>query len=113
MGIVVSVLFFLLACVFEVGGGYLVWIWLKGGKPLWVGLIGGIFLVIYGLVATLQTQSFGRVFAGYGGFFIVFSLLWAYAFDGFRPDRYDVIGSVVILLGVGIMLYMPRNHLSF
>lgn len=109
MMILSSLFLFLLACFFEVGGGYLVWLWLREDKPIWVGIIGGICLAIYGVVATLQVQGFGRVYAAYGGFFITFSLIWAFFLDGFKPDRYDIIGAVVAIIGAGIMIYAPRN----
>ncbi|PAF51454.1 hypothetical protein BKH43_02090 [Helicobacter sp. 13S00401-1] len=106
-----SILYFLLACIFEVGGGYLVWIWLKNDRPLWIGILGMVMLAVYGVVATLQTSTFGRVFAGYGGIFIVFSIVWAMVFDKFKPDRFDIVGAVLILLGVFIMLY-GRNFIK-
>lgn len=65
-------------------------------------------LVLYGIVATLQTSNFGKTYATYGGFFIVMSLLWAYKFDNYVPDKYDVIGAFVSLLGVCIIYYAPR-----
>lgn len=104
-----SISIFILACFFEVGGGYLVWLWLRGGKSFWVGIIGAVALIIYGIIITLQSQSFGRVYAAYGGFFIAFSLLWAFIFDGFRADKYDIIGTVIALLGVCIIIYVPRE----
>jgi len=73
----------LLTGLCEIGGGYFVWLWLKEGKPFWYGLLGGFILVLYGVVATLQTSNFARVYATYGGVFIVMSLLWAYKFDNY------------------------------
>ena len=108
MTILKSVLIFILAGFCEIGGGYLVWGWAKNDKPLWYGILGGLILVLYGLVATLQTQSFARVYATYGGFFIVMSLLWAIKFDHFSPDKYDIIGALVALIGVCIIYYAPR-----
>jgi small multidrug resistance family-3 protein len=87
---------------------YLVWLWLKEDKPLLFGILGGSILVLYGVVATLQTESFGRVYATYGGFFIVMSLLWAIKFDHFTPDKFDVIGAIIALTGVCIIYYAPR-----
>lgn len=104
-----SVLIFILAGIAEIGGGYLVWLWLKQGKPWWVGLLGGCILALYGIIATLQTENFARVYATYGGFFIVMSILWAMKFDNFSPDKYDLIGALVALLGVCIIYYAPRG----
>jgi small multidrug resistance family-3 protein len=63
MDIVKSILIFLLAGICEIGGGYLIWLWLKEEKPIWFGLLGDIILAFYGMVATLQTANFGRVYA--------------------------------------------------
>ncbi|PJZ67004.1 YnfA family protein [Leptospira wolffii] len=103
-----SIAIFILAGFCEIGGGYLVWLWYREGKPLYYMILGGIVLAAYGLVAALQTSSFGRVYATYGGFFILMSLVWAWKVDGFQPDRYDIIGSLIALLGVGIIYYAPR-----
>lgn len=85
------------------------WLWLKENKPPWYGIIGGIVLAIYGVIATLQTANFGRVYATYGGVFIVMSLLWGWKVDQFIPDRFDIIGAFIALIGVAVMFYAPRN----
>ncbi len=74
--VVRSVILFLVAGVCEIGGGWLVWKWLRDHRPGWWGLLGGLVLVLYGVIPTLQTSHFGRIYAVYGGFFIVLSLLW-------------------------------------
>ncbi len=109
MDVLRSVPIFLLAGLCEIGGGYLVWLWLREDKPWWYGVVGGAMLALYGVVATLQTASFARVYATYGGIFIVLSILWSMKFDGFVPDKYDVIGALVALLGVCIIYYAPRG----
>jgi len=108
MAIFKSVLIFILAGFCEIGGGYLIWQWMKEDKPFWYGMLGGSILVLYGVVATLQTESFARVYATYGGFFIVMSLLWAIKFDQFSPDKFDIIGAIIALAGVCIIYYAPR-----
>lgn len=105
-----SLFIFILAGLCEIGGGYLIWLWLKEGKPPWYGITGGLILALYGIVATWQTASFGRVYAAYGGIFIVLALLWAWKVDGFKPDKYDLIGAVVALIGACIIVYMPRGN---
>lgn len=72
-------------------------------------IVGGIILIGYGIVAKFQTANFARTYATYGGIFIVMSLLWAYCFDGFKPDKFDIIGATVALIGVMIICYAPRN----
>lgn len=108
MLIIKSLFLFILAGLCEIGGGYLVWLWLKEGKPAAYGILGCFILALYGIVATYQPSSFGRVYASYGGFFIIMSLLWAYWVDGFVPDKYDMIGALIALLGVCIIYYAPR-----
>lgn len=109
MGTFKSILLFLLAGLCEIGGGYLMWLWIKKDKPWLLGALGAAILAAYGAVATLQTSNFARAYATYGGIFIVLSLLWAYKFDDFVPDKYDIIGATVALIGVCIIFYAPRN----
>lgn len=100
---------FILAGLCEIGGGYLIWMWLRKGYGVGYAIAGAIILVMYGVVATWQTENFARVYATYGGIFIVMSLVWAAIVDGFKPDRYDIIGAAVALLGVCIIYYGPRG----
>ena len=105
-----SILLFALAAVAEIGGAWLVWQGVREHRGwIWAG-VGVIALGIYGFVATLQPDAhFGRILAAYGGVFVAGSLLWGMAFDGFRPDRWDVIGAFVCLAGVGVIMYAPRG----
>ncbi len=101
-----SLVLFALAGLAEIGGGYLVWQWLREGKALWVGVVGGAILFLYGVIPTLQTEpAFGRVYAAYGGIFVVLSILWGMVFDGWRPDRYDLIGAAIALVGVFVIMW--------
>jgi small multidrug resistance family-3 protein len=104
-----SLLYFLLAGVLEIGGGYLVWLWLREDKSLGFALLGGFVLFLYAIVPTLQPAHFGRIYAAYGGVFIVLSLLWGWWIDGVKPDRMDWLGSWIALLGVLVMMYAPRT----
>lgn len=103
-----SIFLFFIAAVFEVGGGYLVWIWLRDNKSIYFGVAGLILLGLYGVIATLQPQNFGRVYAAYGGIFIVFSIFWAYFIDGFKPDKWDILGGVITLFGISIIMFAKR-----
>ena len=85
------------------------WLWWRDGRPWPVGLIGAIALVAYGIIPTYQAAHFGRVYAAYGGVFVVLSVLWGWAIDGTRPDRYDVLGALICVLGVAVMMYAPRG----
>lgn len=104
-----SVALFVAAAIAEIGGAYLVWVGLRDDKGPLVVALGVLALGIYGVVASLQPENeFGRVLAAYGGVFIIGSIAWGMAFDSFRPDRYDLIGAGVCLVGVAIIMYAPR-----
>lgn len=104
-----SVFLFILAGLCEIAGGYLVWLWLREGKSVLYAVLGGILLVLYGIIPTLQPTHFGRVYAAYGGVFVVMSVLWGWKVDGVEPDRYDLMGAVLCLLGIFIIMYAPRG----
>ena len=106
--VVASLALFALAGLCEVGGGYLMWSWWRNGAPWLVGLAGALVLVLYGIVPTYQATHFGRVYAAYGGVFVVLSLAWGWAVDGIRPDRFDVLGAAICLAGVAVIMYSPR-----
>jgi small multidrug resistance family-3 protein len=103
-----SIVLFALAGLCEIGGGYLVWQWWRNGAHWSLGLIGGLVLFLYGVVPTYQPAHFGRVYAAYGGCFILLSLAWGWSVDRMMPDRYDVIGGLICLGGVAIIMYWPR-----
>jgi small multidrug resistance family-3 protein len=109
MVITKSLVFFVLAGLFEIGGGYLVWLWLREGKSLWYAVGGAIVLALYGVIPTFQPAHFGRVYAAYGGVFIILSILWGWKVDKIAPDRFDLIGAAVCLAGVSIIMYWPRT----
>ena len=104
-----SALLFLVAGICEIGGGYLVWLWLRGGKSPWLALPAAVVLFVYGVVPTFQKAEFGRAYAAYGGVFVVLSVIWGWGIDGVRPDRYDVVGALIVLLGVMVIFYAPRG----
>jgi small multidrug resistance family-3 protein len=104
-----SIALFCAAALAEIGGAYLVWIGLREGYGPVAVAAGVVALALYGLLAAQQpSPEFGRVLAGYGGVFIIGSMLWAVVFDGFSPDRLDLAGAIVCLLGVGVIMYGPR-----
>jgi small multidrug resistance family-3 protein len=105
-----SIGLFLVAAVAEIGGAWLVWQgWREHRGLLWI--IGGVLaLGAYGFVATFQPDPhFGRLLAAYGGIFVVGSLAWGVLVDGFRPDRYDLIGAGLCVVGVAVIMYAPRG----
>lgn len=106
-----ALLLFALAGLAEIGGGWLVWQFLREGRPWPFGLVGALVLVLYGVIPTFQSDPhFGRVYAAYGGVFIILSLLWGRVFDGFRADRWDLIGAAICLIGVLIIYFGPRGQ---
>ena len=106
--VLTSIALFFVAAVAEIGGGYMVWKWLRERKGMLFGIIGGIILFIYGVIPTFQPAQFGRVYAAYGGIFIISSILWGMFIDRKKPDRYEVIGSVIAVMGAVIIFYGPR-----
>jgi small multidrug resistance family-3 protein len=107
--IIRSTILFVVAGFLEIGGAYLVWQALRDGGGAWLAALGALLLVSYGAVVTLQPDNhFGRILAAYGGVFIAGSLAWGVIFDRFRPDRYDVSGAAICLVGVGLIMYAPR-----
>ena len=109
MAIAHSVFYFILAALCEIGGGYLVWLWMRAGKSIWLALLGAFVLILYGIIPTLQPASFGRVYAAYGGIFVVISILWGWRVVGTLPDRFDLLGGAIVLLGAAVIMYWPRR----
>nr|WP_206037603.1 YnfA family protein [Rhodococcus sp. HNM0569] len=104
-----SVALFAVAALFEIGGAWLVWQGVRENRGLlWIGF-GIVALGAYGFVATAQPDAnFGRILAAYGGVFVAGSLAWGMVMDGFRPDRYDLAGALICLIGVAVIMYAPR-----
>jgi small multidrug resistance family-3 protein len=105
-----SIALFVLAAIAEIGGAWLIWQgWREHRGVLWIA--GGIVaLGAYGFVATFQPDpNFGRILAAYGGIFVAGSLAWGVLVDGFRPDRWDLLGASICLAGVGVIMYAPRR----
>jgi small multidrug resistance family-3 protein len=106
--IVTTLAVFFFAALLEIGGGYLVWKWLREHRGKIFGLVGGLILFAYGIVLTLQPAEFGRVYSAYGGIFVASSILWGYWVDKKKPDRFEIIGSIIVLIGVAVIFYFPR-----
>ncbi|WP_433461685.1 YnfA family protein [Spirillospora sp. CA-128828] len=109
MTVVRSLALFVLAALAEIGGAWMVWQGVREHRGFWWVGAGLVALGLYGFVATFQPDAhFGRVLAAYGGVFVAGSLAWAMVMDGFRPDRWDVIGAAICILGVLTIMYAPR-----
>ncbi len=109
MEVVKSLFYFVLAGLCEIGGGYLIWLCLREDRGPLFAVLGAAVLILYGIVPTLQPANFGRVYAAYGGIFIVLSIMWGWRIDHVAPDRFDLIGGMISLVGVLIIMFWPRG----
>jgi small multidrug resistance family-3 protein len=107
-GIPITLALFFVAAIAEIGGGYLVWLWLREKKTVALGALGAIILFVYGIIPTLQPAEFGRVYAAYGGIFIVSAIICGRIVDKKKPDKYEIIGSMMAVIGALIIFYAPR-----
>lgn len=107
--IALTVVLFILAGLCEIGGGYMVWLWLREGMGWTMGALGGFILFLYGIVPTFQPSYFHRIYAAYGGIFIVMAVFWGWVFEGIAPDMFDIVGTTIALVGVAIIFYTPRS----
>lgn len=105
-----TVLAYLGAALAEIAGCYAFWAWLRLGKSaLWL-VPGMVSLALFAWLLTLvDSAAAGRTYAAYGGVYIAASLSWLWAVEGARPDRWDVIGGAVCLVGAAIILFGPRS----
>ena len=99
---------FLVASIAEIGGGYLVWLWLRENRKKILGLTGGLVLFTYGIIPTFQPSNFGRIYAAYGGIFVIMAIIWGLIVDKKNPDKYEIIGGFIVLVGALIIFYFPR-----
>lgn len=105
-----TVILFVIAAICEIGGAWLVWQGVREQRGVAFVGAGIAALGAYGFVATLQDEShFGRVLAAYGGIFVAGSLAWGVVVDGFRPDRWDLVGAGLCLVGVAVIMFVPRG----
>lgn len=101
-------LFFITATA-EIIGCYLPYLWLREGKSAWLLLPAAISLSLFAWLLTLHPTAAGRVYAAYGGVYILTAILWLWAVDGIRPTQWDIIGAFVALLGMAIIMFAPRS----
>ena len=110
MNVLKAIALFVVAAIAEIGGAWLIWQGVREHRGVaWIGA-GIVALAGYGFVATLQDDNnFGRILAAYGGIFVTGSLAWGVIVDKFQPDRWDIIGAAICLLGVAVIMYAPRT----
>jgi len=100
------------AAIAEIGGCFAFWAWLRLGRSIYWILPGLVSLTVFALLLTRVESMFaGRTFAAYGGVYIAASVLWLWVVEGQRPDRWDVVGSVICLVGAAIILLGPRPQI--
>jgi small multidrug resistance family-3 protein len=100
---------YIAAALAEIAGCFAFWAWLRLGKSVWwlAPGVGCLFLFAY-LLTLVDAEHAGRSYAAYGGVYIVSALLWLWAAEGVKPDRWDLLGGAVCLLGAAIILWGPR-----
>jgi len=104
-----SVAAYAVAAAAEIAGCFAFWAWLKLGKPAWWIVPGVASLMLFAWALTwVQADAAGRAYAAYGGVYIAASLAWLWAVEGLRPDRWDVAGAALCLVGAGLILFGPR-----
>ena len=105
-----SGLYFCLAALFEIGGCFSFWAWIRQDRSGWWAVPGGVSLILFACVLTRVEASFaGRAYAAYGGIYIASSLIWLWAVEHTAPDRYDLLGGAICLIGTGVILFAPRT----
>jgi small multidrug resistance family-3 protein len=104
-----SFAFFLAAAILEIAGCFSFWAWLRRGQPAWIVVPGVVSLVLFAWCLTrVEASAAGRAYAAYGGIYIACSLAWLRGVEGVSPDRWDLIGSGVCVIGALIVLLGPR-----
>jgi small multidrug resistance family-3 protein len=97
------------AALAEIAGCFAFWAWLRLGRSAWWALPGVASLVLFAVLLTrVESDAAGRAFAAYGGVYIAASILWLWLAEGQRPDRWDLTGAAICLVGTGIILMGPR-----
>ncbi|ATP09523.1 UPF0060 family protein [Aeromonas salmonicida] len=103
-----TIVLFLITAVAEIVGCYLPYLWLTQGRSVWLLLPAGLSLVLFAWLLSLHPTAAGRVYAAYGGVYIFVAILWLWLVDGIRPTLWDLVGSLVALLGMAIIMFAPR-----
>jgi small multidrug resistance family-3 protein len=105
-----SLLFYAGAALAEIAGCFAFWAWLRLGRsPLWL-IPGCLSLIAFAYLLTrVDTSNAGRAYAAYGGIYIAFAVLWLWIAEGVRPDRWDVGGAAICLLGAAVIFFGPHR----
>lgn len=105
-----TALIYIAAALAEIGGCFAFWAWLRLGKSIWWLAPGVVSLVLFAYLLTLvPSDAAGRAYAAYGGVYIAASLMWLWAMEDVRPDRWDIAGATLCLIGAAVILFGPRS----
>lgn len=102
-------LLYVFTALAEIAGCYLVWLWLREGRSIWLLPMAAASLALFAWLLTLHPAAAGRVYAAYGGVYIGAAILWLWLVDGIRPTVWDIGGSLVALAGMAIIMFAPRS----
>ncbi|MGQ0657365.1 MAG: YnfA family protein [Chromatiales bacterium] len=103
-----TTLLFVLTAIAEIVGCYLPYLWLRKGGSAWLLVPAAASLALFAWLLSLHPTAAGRVYAAYGGVYVLIAILWLWAIDGVRPDHWDLIGGAVALSGMAIIMFGPR-----
>lgn len=99
---------FVLTAVAEIAGCYLPYLWMRQGKSVWLLVPGALSLALFAWLLSLHPTAAGRTYAAYGGVYVAVAVFWLWWIDGVRPDRWDLIGVAVTLIGMSIIAFGPH-----
>lgn len=101
------------AAAAEIAGCFAFWVWLRQGQSILWLIPGMAALALFAWLLTLvDAEHAGRTYAAYGGIYIASALVWLWAVEGVRPDRWDLIGVCICLVGAGVILFGPRSPVT-
>ena len=105
-----SILAYVGAAFLEIAGCFAFWAWLRLGASAWWVVPGAVALLLFAWFLTfIDSGAAGRAYAAYGGVYLAASLVWLWLIEGTRPDRWDITGAVICLIGAGIILFAPHR----
>jgi len=104
-----TLLLFMVTAVAEIVGCYLPYLWLKQGKTVWLLVPAALSLSLFAWLLTLHPTAAGRVYAAYGGVYVFVAVFWLWLVDGIKPTQWDLLGSAVVLLGMAIIMFSPKD----
>jgi small multidrug resistance family-3 protein len=100
---------FMVTALAEIIGCYLPYLWIREGKTIWLLVPGALSLMAFVWLLSLHPEAAGRVYAAYGGVYILMAILWLWTVDGMKPTVWDLLGSAVALAGMAIIMFAPRS----